>query len=148
MLFRSQDEITLSTGQQALESHLTRFLADYPLEPGEVTDLRKQLDVTFRGWAAEGELGRRALRNIQTSGAYETVRKLLVGALPDATILALGGRKEARRAAGAERFRTDGRAEVPSGGAEPPEFKGANAALKALQWSKAHPESNPYRNRY
>jgi len=142
-----QDELTASTGQAALEGHFRRFLGEHPLKPAEVEALRKEMRTTFGDWAKAGDMGRQALRSLQHPEAYDKVRRLLVGALPEPVLLDLGARKASLRKERRDELATD---EPPTrmGDEAIPEFKGANAALRAFEWSEAHPEKNPHRFRY
>ncbi len=145
-----QDELVLGAGQQALEGHFARFTEEYPLEPGELAAVRKHLEKSFEGWMKEGETGRRALRNIQSPSNYKMVKNLMLGAIAEVAepaLLAFGARRDQRRSARVEGFRTDDRT-TPASDEAMPEFKGANAALQALEFVRKHPERNPHRNRY
>lgn len=131
-----------STGKAAVENHLRRFRSDFHLTDAEFQRVADGMLRQVDQWSANPD-GRAIVQRIADPTAYESVRTLAMGFVPQEALEQLGERKRLQARNRSQGFATD----VPSGaattGAEPPADLASRPAGEVLAFFRANPHMLP-----
>ena len=138
-----------SFAEQQMHKHIENAVNELNLSGDAVEKGKNALVQKFNEWNKTEE-GRKAIKSIVGPNGSSTVQTLLIEAIGPKGILDAAEQRLLRDKGKRARLATDGPSQIgTSGDQEPlPDFgSGRDAALKALQFFKTHPERNPHNAR-
>lgn len=128
-----------SAGAQALGEHLKSVLTNWDAGPEASKRVTEGLRNYVHGLAAQGEVGIKALHNLQDpKHGPSTVKALVLGMMTDEEHVQAVHNRDLRRQGKLSGMATDGQSSGASSGDEmPPEFE---SSLDTLNYAMEHPE--------